>query len=146
MAIQALLLVRDPVDAARALNLNEPFITEEAFQYINSPDYKGPNYFNPDLDQCRRDLGNILGGWEYDLISDGNSETTGVGLTYYAPVKFTNSANITDLVYDNKSGVVIIETDISTQVQPGEEIKLQDIQLDCPPYNNSFFTLWFHLR
>ena len=130
-------------DGARSIDLNSNFITEEAFQYINSPDYKGPNYTNPDINQCRRDLGNILDGWRYDLISDGNSETTGVGLTYYAPIRFFNSANITDLVYDNTSGTVIIETDISTQIQPGDEIKLQDIRLDCGPYGNEFLISGF---
>ena len=125
-------------DGARSIDLNSKFITEEAFQYINSPDYQGPNYFNPDLNQCRRDLGNVLEGWRYDLISDGNSETTGVGLTYYAPIKFFNSANVTDLVYDNTNGTVIIETDIDTQVLPGDEIKLRDIRLDCGPYGNDF--------
>ena len=123
-------------DGSRAIELNQDFITEEAFQYINSPDYKGPGYFNPDINQCRSDLGNILNGWKYDLISDGNSETTGVGLTYYAPIPFVNSANITDLVYDERTGNVIIETDISTLIQPGDEIKLQDIKLDCGPYGN----------
>ena len=123
-------------DGSRALELNRDFITEEAFQYINSPDYKGPNYTNPDLNQCRRDLGNILDGWRYDLISDGNSESTGVGLTYYAPIPFVDKASITDLVYDNTTGNVIIETDIATQIQPGDQIKLQDIKLDCGPYGN----------
>ena len=130
-------------DGARSLDINRNFITEEAFQFINSPDYKGPSYFNPDINQCRSDLGNILDGWRYDLISDGNSETTGVGLTYYAPIKFFNSANVTDLLYDNTSGVAIIETDINTQVQPGDEIKLQGIRLDCPSYNNEFIISGF---
>ena len=124
-------------DAARAIELNANFITEESFQYINSPDYTGPAYNNPDINQCRRDLKDILNGWKYDLISDGNSESTGVGLTYYAPVKFTNTTNITDLVYDNTSGLLVIETQQNTQILPGEEIKLKDIQLDCPPYGNS---------
>ena len=131
-------------DAARSLELNRSFITEEAFQYINSPDYTGPDYKNPDINQCRRDLGDIVNGWQYDLISDGNSESTGVGLTYYAPVKFTRSTNITDLVYDNNTGLLVIETELSTQVLPGEEIKLSDIQFDCPPYNNTFFIAGFN--
>ena len=131
-------------DAARALELNTRFITEESFQYINSPDYKGPSYVNPDINQCRSDLKDILNGWRYDLISDGNSESTGVGLTYYAPVKFVNSTNITDLVYDNTTGLLVLETELSTQVLPGQEIKLRDIQLDCPPYNNTFFIAGFN--
>ncbi len=124
-------------DAARAIELNTNFISEESFQYINSPDYRGPAYTNPDINQCRSDLKDILAGWRYDLISDGNSESTGVGLTYYAPVKFTKSTNITDLVYDNTTGLLVIETELSTQTLPGDEIKLRDIQLDCPPYGNS---------
>ena len=104
-------------DGARALELNTSFISEEAFQFINSPDYKGPNYFNPDINQCRSDLKDILRGWEYDLISDGNSESTGVGLTYYAPIRFSNTAGITDLVYNNGTGDVLIETDLDTQSQ-----------------------------
>ena len=130
-------------DAARAIELNKDFITEEAFQYINSPDYRGPGYVNPDINQCRRDLGNILDGWQYDLISDGNSETTGVGLTYYAPIPYVNSANIVDLLYDNNSGNVVIETDLATQVKPGDKIKLQDIKLDCGPYGNEFLISGF---
>jgi hypothetical protein len=124
-------------DAARAIELNTNFISEESFQYINSPDYRGPAYTNPDINQCRSDLKDILAGWRYDLISDGNSESTGVGLTYYAPVKFTKTTNITDLVYDNTTGLLVIETELSTQTLPGDEIKLRDIQLDCPPYGNS---------
>ena len=126
-------------DGSRALELNEGFITEEAFQYINSPDYTGPSYVNPDINQCRTDLSNILSGWRYDLISDGNSETTGVGLTYYAPIPFVKSAQITDLVYNNLSGLTVIETDISTQLQPGDQIKLSDVKLDCPDYGNGNF-------
>ena len=124
-------------DGARALELNTDFISEEAFQYINSPDYTGPEYVNPDINQCRSDLKDILGGWQYDLISDGNSETTGVGLTYYAPIPFVKSAQITDLVYDNQSGLTVIETDISTQLSAGDQIKLDDIKLDCPAYGNA---------
>ena len=124
-------------DAARAIELNTNFISEESFQYINSPDYRGPAYTNPDINQCRSDLKDILAGWQYDLISDGNSESTGVGLTYYAPVKFTKTTNITDLVYDNTTGLLVIETEFSTQSSPGDQIKLRDIQLDCPPYGNS---------
>ena len=130
-------------DAARAIELNRDFIIEEAFQYINSPDYKGPNYFNPDPAQCRRDLGDILDAWRYDLISDGNSASAGAGLTYYAPVKFFNETSITDLVYDNVSGLVAIETELSTQVKPGEEIKLEGIRLDCGPYGNQNFIVDF---
>jgi len=126
-------------DGARAIELNRNFISEEAFQFINSPDYKGPDYFNPDINQCRSDLKDILNGWRYDLISDGNSETTGVGLTYYAPIRFINEAKITDLVYNNKTGDVIIETDISTQSRIGDVIKLADIRLDCDSYNNEYF-------
>ena len=126
-------------DGARAIELNRNFISEEAFQFINSPDYKGPEYFNPDINQCRSDLKDILNGWRYDLISDGNSETTGVGLTYYAPVKFINTARITDLVYNNKTGEVLLETDIDTLSKAGDEIRLSDIRLDCEPYNNDFF-------
>jgi hypothetical protein len=125
-------------DGARALELNTSFISEEAFQYINSPDYKGPAYFNPDINQCRSDLRDILSSWRYDLISDGNSETTGVGLTYYAPIKFINTARITDLVYNNKTGDMLIETDIDTLSKAGDEIKLADIRLDCAPYDNDF--------
>ncbi|AOV62173.1 hypothetical protein BOW86_gp208 [Synechococcus phage S-CAM7] len=130
-------------DAARAIELNTNFISEESFQYINSPDYRGPAYTNPDINQCRSDLKDILAGWRYDLISDGNSESTGVGLTYYAPVKFTKTTNITDLVYDNTTGLLVIETELSTQSLPGDEIKLRDIQLDCPPYGNSFLIAGF---
>ena len=123
-------------DGSRAIELNEQFIVEEAFQYINSPDYKGPSYKNPNFNQCRSDLTDILNGWRYDLISDGNSETTGVGLTYYAPVQFVDSANISDLVYDNTSGILVIETGTFTGIKPGDQIKLQDIQLNCDSYNN----------
>jgi hypothetical protein len=79
-----------------------------------------------------------LSSWRYDLISDGNSETTGVGLTYYAPIKFINTARITDLVYNNKTGDMLIETDIDTLSKAGDEIKLADIRLDCAPYDNDF--------
>ena len=130
-------------DGARALELNTSFISEEAFQFINSPDYKGPNYFNPDIDQCRSDLRNILRGWEYDLISDGNSESTGVGLTYYAPIKFNNQASIVDFVYNNSTGDVLIETDLDTQVRIGDQIKLEDIRLSCGDYDNSFLISGF---
>ena len=130
-------------DAARGLELNRKFIVEEAFQFINSPDYKGPSYVNPDINQCRSDLGNILDGWRYDLIADGNKETTGIGLTYYAPIPFVKSAQITDLVYDNTSGLCIIETDIDTQSKPGDRIKLKDITLDCPAYDNDFIISGF---
>ena len=126
-------------DGARSIELNRNFISEEAFQFINSPDYKGPSYINPDINQCRRDLKDILNGWRYDLISDGNSETTGVGLTYYAPVKFINTAQITDFEYNNKTGQALIETDIDTRTKAGDEIRLSDIRLDCEPYNNDFF-------
>ena len=126
-------------DGARSIELNKDFITEEAFQYINSPDYRGPGYFNPDINQCRSDLGDILDGWRYDLISDGNSETTGVGLTYYAPVPFTNTADITDILYDNETGNLVLETEFPTFIEPGDEIKLQDIRFDCGPYGNEFF-------
>ena len=131
-------------DGARAIELNKEFIVEEAFQHINSPDYKGPSYFNPDPAQCRRDLGDILDGWRYDLISDGNSESTGVGLTYYAPIKFFNQTNITDLVYDNVSGLVAIETKLDTQVKVGDEIQLEGIRLDCGPYGNENFIVDFN--
>ena len=130
-------------DGARALELNTSFISEEAFQFINSPDYKGPNYFNPDIDQCRSDLKDILRGWEYDLISDGNSESTGVGLTYYAPIKFNNTASVTDLIYNNGTGDVLIETDLDTQVKVGDQIKLADIRLSCGDYDNSFLISGF---
>ena len=125
-------------DGSRAIELNTKFIVEEAFQFINSLDYTGPAYVNPDLNQCRSDLKDILAGWRYDLISDGNSETTGVGLTYYAPVKFINTAKVTDLEYDSKTGLVVIETNIDTQSKIGDEIKLSNIRLDCAPYNNEF--------
>jgi hypothetical protein len=123
-------------DGSRAIELNADFIVEEAFQYINSPDYTGPSYNNPNFNQCRSDLRKILSGWRYDLISDGNSETTGVGLTYYAPIEFVDRADISDLVYDNKTGLLVIETAINTGIKPGDEIKLQDIRLDCNSYNN----------
>ena len=125
-------------DGARAIELNREFISEEAFQYINSPDYRGPSYVNPDINQCRRDLGNILDGWQYDLISDGNSETTGVGLTYYAPIKFISSVQITDIAYEKTTGDMVIETNIDPQLSIGDEIKLEGIKFDCPAYGNDF--------
>ena len=130
-------------DAARALELNKNFIVEEAFQYINSPDYTGAAYFNPDPAQCKRDLGNIIDGWRYDLISDGNTRSTGLGLTYYAPIPFVKSANVADLVYNRNNGDVLIETDVDTQVAVGEKIKLQDIRLECGSYNNDFLITGF---
>ena len=130
-------------DGARALELNKGFITEEAFQYINSPDYKGPEYFNPDLDQCRSDLADILDSWRYDLISDGNSESVGAGLTYYAPIKFFRQTEITDLFYNNVTGDVVIETAVNTQAKVGDEIKLADIRLDCDSFSNEFLITGF---
>ena len=130
-------------DGARALELNQGFITEEAFQYINSPDYKGPEYINPDLDQCRSDLGDILNAWRYDLISDGNSASVGAGLTYYAPIKFFRQTDITDLFYNNETGDVVIETAVNTQAKVGDEIKLADIRLDCDSFRNEFFITGF---
>ena len=125
-------------DGARAIELNQSFISEESFQYINSPDYRGPAYVNPDINQCRSDLKDILSGWRYDLISDGNSETTGVGLTYYAPIKFINSVQITDIAYEPTTGAMVIETDIDPQLSIGDEIQLADIRFDCPAYGNDF--------
>ncbi len=133
-------------DGARSIDLNRKFISEEAFQYINSPDYKGPDYTNPDINQCRKDLNSVLDGWIYDLIADGNSGSVAVGLTYYAPIPFINSANITDLVYNNTTGELILETDIDTQTKAGDEIKLADIRLECDSYDNAFFISGFEYK
>ena len=130
-------------DGARAISLNKNFLSEEAFQYINSPDYRGPAYFNPDINQCRSDLKDILSAIEYDLISNGNSESTGAGLTYYAPTKFIREVDITDTFYDNRSGKFVIETQNEIPVQVGDQIKLQDIRLDCPAYDNDFIIVNF---
>ena len=69
------LVIAAPGIPGSALGEEIAAATEEAFQFINSPDYKGPSYVNPDINQCRSDLGNILDGWRYDLIADGNKET-----------------------------------------------------------------------
>ena len=123
-------------DGARALDLNKTFLTEEAFQYINSPDYRGEDYTNPDINQCRRDLLSILQAFQYDLVSDGNSASAGAGLTYYAPIKFIREVDITDAFYNNESGQFVIETKFDIDAKQGDEIKLADIRMDCPPYGN----------
>ena len=131
-------------DGARSIQLNKNFLSEEAFQYIRSPDYTGPAYFNPDFNQCRSDLKDILSAIEYDLISDGNSSSTGAGLTYYAPIKFINDVNIIDTFYENRTGKFVIETENEIIIKAGDEVKLQDIRLDCPPYNNDFLLINFN--
>jgi hypothetical protein len=130
-------------DGARAIDLNKSFLVEETFQYINSPDYRGPDYVNPDPAQCRRDLKDILFSLSHDLVSDGNSASAGAGLTYYAPIKFIREVDITDAFYNNKTGQLVIEPRFEIDVKEGDEIKLADIRMDCPPYGNDQLIIGF---